>query len=136
VVVVDSNILAYLMIEGDHTEGAQELYRRDSDWSSEAFVLVEFSNVLATYVRAGALRDVQGTKLLTDATVLIKTLHSVTNQDALETAMRYEISAYDARFISVARRLSEKLVTEDARLRRAVPDWTVSLSEILVEKVK
>jgi predicted nucleic acid-binding protein len=131
VVIVDTNVLAYLLIEGDQTDKAQQLYRQDGDWSSEAFVMVEFSNVLATYVRAGALPKAQGTALLTEAMNLLTTLHNVTNQDALDNAMRYEISAYDARFISVAQRLKTKLVTEDARLRKAVPSWTVSLSEML-----
>ncbi|MGH8139010.1 MAG: hypothetical protein ACREVV_12580 [Steroidobacteraceae bacterium] len=47
---------------------------------------------------------------------------------ALETAMQFEISAYDARFITLARHMRLKLVTEDAKLRAAVPDWTVSLT--------
>jgi predicted nucleic acid-binding protein len=49
--------------------------------------------------------------------------------EALDNAMRYRISAYDARFISIAERLKVKLVMDDARLRRAVPSLTVSLSE-------
>ena len=53
------------------------------------------------------------------------------NAQALETAMQYEISAYDARFISLARHLKMKLVTEDAKLRTAVPTWTMSLADAL-----
>jgi predicted nucleic acid-binding protein len=130
-VLVDPNILAYFMIEGNQSDPAHELYRRDSDWSSEAFVMVEFSKLLANYLQTGALRDVLGTRLLTEALALLTTLHNVANQEALEIAMRYEISTYDARFISVAKRLRKKFVTEDTRLRRAVPSWTVSLAQIL-----
>jgi predicted nucleic acid-binding protein len=130
-VLVDTNILAYLMIEGDQTAGAHELFKRDRDWCSEAFVMVEFSNVLANYVRTGALREVQATKMLSEASTVLATLHNVTHRDALEVAMQFGISAYDARFISVAKQLKEKLVTEDARLRNAVPSWTASLSEML-----
>ena len=54
-VVVDTNILAYLLIEGDRTRDAHALYSKDADWKSEAFVLIEFSNILATYLRSGAL---------------------------------------------------------------------------------
>jgi predicted nucleic acid-binding protein len=54
-VVVDTNILAYLLIAGDRTREAQALYGRDSDWKSEAFLLVEFSNILASYQRLGEL---------------------------------------------------------------------------------
>lgn len=130
-VLVDTNILAYLMIEGDRTAAAQKLFERDSDWCSEAFVMVEFSNVIATYVRTGALTQSQGTKLLAEAQAHLPTLHSIVNTQALETAMQCGISAYDARFISLAKQLKLKLVTQDAKLRVAVPAWTTSLAEAL-----
>ena len=48
--LVDTNVVAYLLIEGDYTEAAQELRTRDSDWRSEAFLLVEFTNVLVSSI--------------------------------------------------------------------------------------
>ena len=42
-VLVDTNVLVYLLIEGDRTEAAQALFARDADWRSESFVLVAFS---------------------------------------------------------------------------------------------
>jgi predicted nucleic acid-binding protein len=131
VVLVDTNILAYLMIEGDRTGAAQKLFERDSDWCSEAFVMVEFSNIIATYVRTGALSQPQGVRLFTEAQAFLPTLHNVPNSQALETALQHGISAYDARFISLAAQLKVKLVTEDAKLRAAVPLWTLSLAEVL-----
>jgi predicted nucleic acid-binding protein len=131
VVLVDTNILAYLIIEGDRTASAQKLFERDSDWCSEAFVMVEFSNVIATYVRTAALSQPQGSRLLTEVQAHLPTLHNVVNAQALEAAMQYGISAYDARFISLARQLKLKLVTEDVKLRTAVPSWTISLADTL-----
>jgi predicted nucleic acid-binding protein len=131
VVLVDTNIIAYLMIRGDRTAAAQQLFERDSDWCSEAFVMVEFSNVIATYVRTGALTQAQGTKLLAESQAHLPTLQSVVNTQALETAMQFGISAYDARFISLARQLKVKLITEDTKLRVAVPAWTMSLDDAL-----
>ncbi len=69
-----------------------------------------------------------GTRLLAQAQILVPGLTSVLPAQALETAMQFEISAYDARFITLARHMRLKLVTEDAKLRAAVPDWTVSLT--------
>jgi predicted nucleic acid-binding protein len=131
VVLVDTNIIAYLMIRGDRTAAAQQLYERDSDWCSEAFVMVEFSNVIATYVRTRALTQAQGTKLLAESQAHLSTLHSVVNTQALETAMQFGISAYDARFISLAKQLKLKLITEDVKLRVAVPALTMSLDDAL-----
>ena len=129
--LVDTNIIAYLMIRGDRTAAAQQLYERDSDWCSEAFVMVEFSNVIATYVRTRALSQAQGTKLLAESQAHLSTLHSVVNTQALESAMQFGISAYDARFISLAKQLKMKLITEDVKLRVAVPALTMSLDDAL-----
>ena len=130
-VLVDTNIIAYLMIRGNRTAAAQQLYERDSDWCSEAFVMVEWSNVIATYVRTRALTQAQGTKLLAESQAHLSTLHSVVNTQALESAMQFGISAYDARFISLAKQLKMKLITEDVKLRVAVPALTMSLDDAL-----
>jgi len=128
VVHVDTNILVYLLIEGDRTSAAQELYARDADWRSEAFIMVEFSNVLVTYVRSKALTYERATKLLGKALALAPMLTSVVHARALEAATRFGISAYDARFIALAEQMRVKLVTEDIKLQDAVPSWTVSLA--------
>ena len=127
-VLVDTNILVYLMIEGDRTPAAQELYERDADWRSEALVMVEFSNVLATYVRSKALTYERAIKLLEQALALVPMLTNVMHAQALETAAQFGISAYDARFITLAEQMRAKLVTEDIKLQLAVPSWTVSLA--------
>jgi predicted nucleic acid-binding protein len=129
VVLVDTNVLAYLMLEGDRTSAAQELFERDADWRSEAFIMVEFSNVLTTYVRTKVLSRDQGLKVLAGAEKLVPVLTSVQNARALEVATQFGLSAYDARFVALAIQMKVKLVTEDANLRAAVPSWTVSLAD-------
>jgi predicted nucleic acid-binding protein len=44
---------------------------------------------------------------------------------------QFAVSAYDARFLGAAQTFKAKLVTEDARLRLAVPALTISLSDAL-----
>ena len=129
-VLVDTNILAYLMIEGDRTSAARALYARDPDWCSEAFILVELTNVLSTYVRTKALTHKQGSALLAEAQAILPTLTSVQHAQAFEMATEFGISAYDGRFIAVAKQMKSKLVTEDVKLRNAVPAWTVSLGDL------
>src|SRR3990172_8620196 len=130
-VVVDTNVLAYLLVEGDRTKEAQALFARDSDWRSEAFLLVEFSNVLATYRRMGALSGQQTESLLAEAARRMRELLNVPNLQALRCAERFAVSAYDARFLAVADTLGAKLVTEDTKLRAAAPDLTRSLAQAL-----
>ena len=131
-VVVDTNVLAYLLIEGDRTTEAQALFAKDSDWRSEAFVLVEFSNVLTTYRRMGALSGLQTGSLLAEAAKRLRELLSVPNLQALRCAERFAVSAYDARFLAVANTLGVKLVTEDVKLRAAAPAMTRSIAQAII----
>jgi len=55
----------------------------------------------------------------------------VSHRAALDTALRYRVTAYDARFLAVAQQLGTRLVTEDAKLRSAAPALTQSLVEAL-----
>ena len=128
-VVVDTNVLAALLIHGNRTTLAQELYEQDSDWRSESFVLVEFSNVLATHVRTGRLDRRMAKDLLGSAERALTTLIQLPHARALEVAADLAISAYDARFIAAAQSLNARLVSEDAKLRQAAAACVQNLAE-------
>ena len=130
-VVIDTNVLAYLLIAGDRTRDAQALLSRDPDWRSEAFLLVEFSNLLATYERAGALDRGQAQGLLATAETSLRSLVNVPHAHALNVAAELSVSAYDARFLAAAQILGTRLVTEDGKLRAAAPALTLSLADAL-----
>lgn len=129
--VVDTNILAYLLIVGDRTKESQALFARDAEWKSEAFVLVEFSNILATYQRLGELSGKQAERLLNEAETILHGLVDLPHIAALRSAQRFRVSAYDARFLATAENLGARLVTEDTKLRAAAPALTQSLAEAL-----
>jgi predicted nucleic acid-binding protein len=131
VVAVDTNVLAYLLLEGDRTADAQALYARDPDWRSEGFLLVEFCNVLATYARRGALGADAAAQLLAGAEQLLGGLVSLPHARALALAAQFGVSAYDARFLGAAQALGTRLVTEDAKLRAAAPQLTCSIAQAL-----
>lgn len=130
-VVVDTNIVAYLLIEGDRTPQAQALYARDPDWRGEGFLLVEFSNLLATYVRAGRLNGETAASLLGSAERTLTGIVNLPHARALALAVELGVSAYDARFLAVARQLGAKLITEDARLLQAAPALAQTLAQSL-----
>jgi len=130
-VVVDTNIIAYLLISGDRTDLARALVERDADWKSEALALIEFSNILATYERHGNIDQTQAERLQNDADTVLRGLVNIPHITALETARRFGVTAYNARFLATAEILRSKLVTEDAKLRSAAPQLTLSLAESL-----
>jgi predicted nucleic acid-binding protein len=130
VLIVDTNVVAYLLIEGDYTAAARSLYGRDDDWRSEAFIMVEFVNVLTASLAAGRMKSKLAQQFLADATSLLhRKLISIPHGPVLALAVQYSVTAYDARFLAVAQQLGRRLVTEDAKLRAAAPPLTQSLAE-------
>jgi predicted nucleic acid-binding protein len=131
-VLVDTNVVAYLLIEGKQTAAAQQLRKRDSDWRSEAFLLVEFTNVLASSIATKRMTLSLAEELLARASVLFDgKLGRISHASVLTTAARYRVSAYDAHFLALADQLGSRLVTEDAKLRTAAPALTQSVAEAL-----
>ena len=130
--LVDTNIVAYLLIDGDFTEAAQRLRKSDPDWRSEAFLMIEFTNVLAASIAARRMTLPLAEDFLSKANALLESkLTRVADAAALAIAVRFRVSAYDARFLALADQLGHRLVTEDAKLRAAAPALTQSVSEAL-----
>lgn len=130
--VVDTNVLAYLLLQGARTAESRALLEADADWRSEQFMLVEFTNVLATAVRAGRLPAARAQIALEEAQALMEPgLCEAPHADVLALAIQLKVTAYDARFLTVANTLGVKLVTEDTKLRKAAPKLTQSLADAL-----
>lgn len=132
VVLVDTNVIVSLLIDNDWSDRARELYRRDPRWQTENHALVECTNVLVRYLRNGLMTGAEARAVLLTAETLFadNALHA-DHQAALMVGWERQVSAYDARFLVVARELGVRLTTEDAKLRHAAPELTQSLEQAL-----
>jgi predicted nucleic acid-binding protein len=130
--VVDTNVVASLLLNGPFSEQARARYAADPDWRSEAFLMTELANVLALQVKLRDMPLPDALNLLSRADALMADgLVEIPHGAALTLATRLGVSAYDARYLVVAQRLQTRLVTEDAKLRSKAPDLTCSLAEAL-----
>jgi predicted nucleic acid-binding protein len=128
-IVVDSNVLAYLYLPGDHTVGAENLLEQDPDWAAPVLWRSEFRNILAGYIRRKALTFEQACSLQGEAeSLLAGSEFEVDSQLVLELVRDSDCSAYDCEFIALATKLNTRLVTEDKKLLRAFPTLAVALS--------
>jgi predicted nucleic acid-binding protein len=132
VIVVDTNILAYLLIKGDQTEKARRLLDRDRDWIAPSFWRIEFLNVLINYAHYQSLAFKEA-KPIWEASFRLTHLReeAVEAGHALDLAMKHKITGYDALFVALAQNLKTVCVTQDKALRKAVPHLTASLDEFL-----
>ena len=128
-IVADTNLVGYLLIEGERTTEARRIWRRDADWMLPPLWRSEFLNVLALSVRAGELGAGQARLCWQRAAALFRSSELEPGGTAvLETALRLGISAYDAHFVVVAEELGAMLVTADRELLERCPEQAVSMA--------
>ena len=131
-IVIDANILVYSLIEGEYTPLIQKLREKDKDWRTTALCLHEIVNVLATHERREVLTLAQCKKLLDHAERFMQVAQCEVKMDAaLTVAAKYAITGYDAQYIALAQSLDVPLITEDRKLREAVPGIAVSMKDFL-----
>lgn len=122
-IVVDTNIIAYLLLPSPMTAEAEELYGRDPEWCAPQLWRSEFRNVLALYLRKQLL-EIQAALRLQEQAERLLAGHefSVHSTQVLPLAAETGCSAYDCEFVAVAKVLQVPLVTADKRVLRAFPD--------------
>ncbi|MDA0336433.1 MAG: type II toxin-antitoxin system VapC family toxin [bacterium] len=128
-IVVDTNVIVYALIEGDRTALAQNVATKDPDWIVPPLWRHEFLNVLVTCVRGNVIEVQQAEDLLRTALgLLVRAEREVDGGAVLVLAVEHKISAYDAQYIALARRLETQCITEDRRLARTFPETAISMA--------
>ncbi len=127
-IVVDSNVVAYLYLQSEYTEAAEALLRQDGDWTAPVLWRSEFRNILAGYLRRKTLTFEQACDLQGEAEDLLAGAEfEVDSAAVLELVRDSDCSAYDCEFVALAVKLDTKLVTVDKKLLKAFPDRAVAL---------
>ena len=128
-IVVDSNVLAYLYLPGEYTANAEALLETDPEWAVPILWRSEFRNVLAGFMRRKALTFEQACSLQHEAeSLLAGSEFEVDSHAVLALVQDSDCSAYDCEFIALATMLDTKLVTMDKKLLRAFPRRAVALA--------
>ena len=127
-IVVDTNVIAYLYIEGDFTGQARNIYQSDSVWVAPYLWRSEFRNILTVYLRRNILTLEECQDTMANATQLLQDNEfEPDSNDVLELANLCSLSAYDCEYIVLARQLSLKLVTNDKKIIQQFPQDTIDL---------
>jgi len=119
VIVVDTNVIAYLFLPGEHTGAAEAVFRADPEWTAPWLWRSEFRNVLATFVRLERIELAAAQAIQEEAEQLFATREfAVDSAAVLELAAQSGCSAYDCEFVALARYLDVPLVSADRKLKK------------------
>ena len=127
-IVVDTNVLAYLWLPGDHTVPAEQLWQQDPEWVAPLLWRSEFRSVLSGYLRRGRVSLEVATRIMNDVEDQMRGReYSVASSEVLRLVAGSSCSAYDCEFVALATALAVPFVTSDVAVLRAFPGIARSL---------
>lgn len=131
-IVADTNVLVYLVVQSPQTPLAQQVAAKDADWVFPPLWRYEFTSAIATLLRAAALTATQAEDAIREADHLVAGREIAVDQiAALRAAATFNLSAYDAQYITLAHTLGTRCVTADGRVLRNVPSVAISPADFV-----
>lgn len=101
-IVVDTNVVAYLLLPGDHTETARAALKHDAAWAAPLLWRSEFRNVLALYLRQRHLTLEEALDVQSAAEELLAGREfTVESSPVLRLVASSGRSAYDCEFVAL-----------------------------------
>jgi predicted nucleic acid-binding protein len=127
-IVVDTNIIAYLYLPGKFTTQAEILLQNKPEWAAPILWRSEFRNILAGYMRRDILNYKQARDIQLEAESLLSGLEfEADSLDVLTLVRDSDCSAYDCEFVALAMKLGTTVATMDTKLLKAFPGYTTTL---------
>lgn len=131
-IVVDTNIIAYLWLPGEHTSPAEDVLKKDPQWAVPILWRAEFRSVLAQYIRLKKISLDTAVRIVDEAETFFRGReYSVPSLKVLELVPESGCSAYDLEFVVLAKNLNSALVTTDKQIIKAFPSIAISASKFL-----
>ena len=113
-IVVDTNLIAYLFLEGERTASAEKALRTDGEWIAPLLWRSEFRNVLALYLRRKIIRLDFAIRIAEEARLLMQgNEYESFSSQVLHLVSQSRCSAYDCEFLALAQSLGVPLITTD-----------------------
>ena len=131
-VVVDTNVLAYYWLPGEQSATAFALRRATEDWYAPILWRSEFRNILAGFLRRGALSLAQAQAAIRAAEEDLEGFEGhVGSAQVLELVEQSSCSAYDCEFVALAMARDVPLVTEDKRVLHSFPNTATTMATLV-----
>ena len=127
-IVVDTNVVAYLLLGVEKTLLARSAFQKEPVWAAPVLWRSEFRNVLAAYLRQEKLALSDALDLVYEAELILQgSEFEVESGQVLSLVSSSLCSAYDCEFVALAQQLDVPLVTSDHQILSEFPATAVSL---------
>lgn len=126
--VADTNLIAYMLIDGPFTDSANRVHLRDPRWIAPVIWHSELLNVLATSVREEIITIRKARDVLIHSPAFIED-YELSSLEVLDLSVESKFATFDCFYVFLARKLDLKLVTADKKLLRQFTDVAVSIDD-------
>jgi predicted nucleic acid-binding protein len=131
-IVVDTNLIAYLLLEGERTKQAEKALLADAEWAAPLLWRSEFRNVLALYLRQEVISFDLALNIAEEAELLMQGKeYELSSSEVLGLVAESHCSAYDCEFVALAQSFRVPLVTSDKRILSEFPKTAISLDSFV-----
>ena len=131
-IVVDTNILAYFYIYGDHSKLVSELFALEPNWNAPALWRSEFRSVLSQYLRKDILSLDEIMIILQQAeSLMMRNEYEISSALVMQLVASSNCSAYDCEFVALAQFLDVPLITTDKKILQEFPQIAYSIDSFL-----
>jgi predicted nucleic acid-binding protein len=131
-IIVDTNIIAYLLLPTQYSDSVDALYKMDSNWAAPMLWKSEFRNVLALYLRKKIITLEKALQIQDTAeSIKVNNEFDISSSRVLALVNESNCSAYDCEFIALANHLNTQLITQDKKVLREFPTSAISVSDYI-----
>ena len=131
-IVVDTNVIAYLLIPGNASAAAEQVIRKDPAWAAPPLWRSEMRNLLALYLRRNVMTlDEVRNEMERAERVVGGRRYEIHSSRVLELSGVSGCTAYDCEFVYLAEALGVPLVTEDQKVLFAFPGQAIAMADFL-----
>src|SRR5690606_8792459 len=121
-IVVDTNVVAYLVIPGGRTAMMEAVWGKDSDWIAPPLIRHELHNVLVKQMLHGGADEAAMMNAFDVAMQRVELANQPSISHILRLAARSRCTSYDCEFVAVTETLNVSIVTTDRAVLAAFPD--------------
>ena len=129
-IVVDASVLVGLAFNRDaYHADALAARQRDPDWQAPTLIRSEIRNVGRGYLRNGEAFGTVGAAIKAGSSAV--TSHAMGDDEVMQVVKDGHLTAYDAEYVALARRLGCRLVTTDTDILEHYSDESISLADFV-----
>ena len=131
-IVVDTNVIAYLYLPGERSEQASQALQKDPMWVAPLLWRSEFRSALTLYVRKQRLALADAQEIMEESLRLMSGREcEPASSHVLRLAAESRCSAYDCEFVALAQDMDVPLVTVDRQVLTEFSELAVLLDDYI-----